>query len=150
MKRTMFLVVLSVGLFLSNCHAGSPAKPATASGKVIEMTNDTFKKLVFNYEANKAFKFEGKVPVIIDFYATWCGPCRMVSPLLEEMAVKYDGKLIVYKVDTDKENLLASKLGIQSLPTLLFIPVKGDPRSTVGALPKEMIEKAIHEVLLIK
>jgi thioredoxin len=113
------------------------------------MTSDLFKQQVFNFDVNKDWKFEGKLPVIIDFYANWCGPCRQLSPRVEAIAKKYDGKIIVYKVDTDKERALAQSMGISSLPTLLFIPVKGQPRSTVGAIPDEMLEKAIREVLLV-
>ena len=114
------------------------------------LTNETFKQKVFNYDLNKSWKFEGNLPVIIDFYASWCGPCRQLSPLVEEIAKKYQGKIIVYKVDTDVQQLLAQSMGISSLPTLLFIPVKGQPRSTVGAVPKETLEKAIREILLLK
>jgi thioredoxin 1 len=140
-------------LLMSNCHAGNPANTkdnAATSGSVMVLTNDLFKQKIFNYELNKSWKFEGNLPVIIDFYATWCGPCRMLSPIVEELARKYAGKIIVYKVDTDKEPLLAQSMGIQSLPTLLFIPAKGQPHSSIGAVPKETLEKAIHEVLLVK
>ena len=153
MNKFFALFLLASTLFLSNCQAGKPAKTkesAGTSGSVIVLTNDVFKQKIFNYEVNKNWKFEGSLPVIIDFYATWCGPCRQLSPLVEELAKKYEGKIVVYKVDTDKEQLLAQTLGIQSLPTLLFIPAKGQPRSTVGAVPKETLEKAIHEILLIK
>ncbi len=153
MKKTITPLVLGLLLTLTNCHAGNSPKPAgsTNSGaKVIELTNEIFKQKVFNYDTNKTWKFEGKLPVIIDFYATWCGPCRQLSPLVEEMAKKYDGKIVVYKVDTDKEQLLAQSMGIQNLPTLLFIPAKGQPRSTMGAIPRETLEKAIAEVLMVK
>jgi thioredoxin len=89
------------------------------------------------------------MPVIIDFYADWCPPCRQLSPLVEEIAKEYNGKIVVYKVDTDNEKELASKLGITSLPTLLYIPAKGKPRVTLGYIPKETIVKTIEEVLSI-
>jgi len=117
---------------------------------IIHLTNEQFKKVVFNYEANKEWKYLGNKPAIIDFYADWCGPCRMMAPRLEEIAKEYAGKLIVYKVDTDKEKLLSANLGIQSLPTLLFIPQNGKPQASMGAISKESLVKAIHEVLLIK
>lgn len=153
MRKLIVPLALGLVLTLSNCHAGNPAKTTSntnSSDKVIELTNAVFKQKVFNYEMNKTWKFEGNLPVIIDFYATWCGPCRQLSPRVEEIAKKYEGKIIVYKVDTDKEQLLAQSMGISSLPTLLFIPVKGQPRSTVGAVPKETLEKAIAEVLMVK
>lgn len=153
MRNLIVPLALGLVLVLSNCHAGNPVKSATntnSSGKVIELTNEIFKQKIFNYETNKTWKFEGNLPVIIDFYATWCGPCRTLSPLVEEMAKKYDGKIIVYKVDTDKEQNLAQSMGISSLPTLLFIPTKGQPKSSIGAVPTETLEKAIREVLLVK
>jgi len=152
MKKSILSISVAFVLLMSSCYAGSPAKTnATGSdGNVIVLTNDVFKQKIFNYEVNKSWKFEGKLPVIIDFYATWCGPCRQLSPLVEEMSKKYDGKIVVYKVDTDKEPLLAQNMGIQSLPTLMFIPAKGQPRSTVGAIPRETLEKAIAEVLMVK
>jgi thioredoxin 1 len=152
MKKSILTLSIALVILLSNCHAGNPVKSSANSGPgtVIPLTNVVFKQKVFNYEVNKNWKFEGNLPVIIDFYATWCGPCRQLSPIVEELAKKYDGKIIVYKVDTDKEPQLAQSMGIQSLPTLLFIPVKGQPQSSIGAIPKETLEKAIREVLLVK
>ncbi len=152
MKKSILTLSLALTIFLSNCYAGNPVKTSviTDPGSVIPMTNIVFKQKVFNYEINKSWKFEGNLPVIIDFYATWCGPCRQLSPIIEELAKKYNGKIIVYKVDTDQESQLAQSMGIQNLPTLLFIPVKGQPQSSVGLVPKETVEKAIREVLLVK
>ncbi len=153
MKKFSIPLTLVMVLLLSNCHAGNPAKTTfntNSASKVIVLTNATFKQKVFNYDLNKSWKFEGNLPVIIDFYASWCGPCRVLSPLVEEIAKKYDGKIVVYKVDTDKEQELAQSMGISSLPTLLFIPAKGQPRSSVGAVPNETLEKAVREVLLVK
>ena len=153
--KSFLLASFFLGLMLifSNCQAGNPVKSTdngSSAGSVMVLTNETFKQKVFNYDLNKSWKFEGNLPVIIDFYASWCGPCRQLSPLVEEIAKKYQGKIIVYKVDTDVQQLLAQSMGISSLPTLLFIPVKGQPRSTVGAVPKETLEKAIREILLLK
>jgi thioredoxin len=117
---------------------------------VVVLTNDTFKKMIFNYDINKEWRYEGKNPAIIDFYADWCPPCRQLSPLVEEVAKEYAGKIDVYKVDTDKEKTLAQNLGITNLPTLLFIPAEGKPQITMGALPKESLIKAINEILSIK
>jgi thioredoxin 1 len=143
MKRIIISFVLLVFLF-----SGSYGQNKQNQGNVVHLTNDQFKKLVFNYETGKEWKYLGDKPCIIDFYADWCGPCRMMAPRLDEVAREYAGKIVVYKVDTEKEKLLASALGIQSLPTLLFIPQKGQPRGSLGAIPKESLVKAIHDVLL--
>ena len=99
---------------------------------VVQLTNDGFKKLIFNYDAGKEWKYEGTMPAIIDFYADWCGPCRQLSPMVEEIAKKYEGKIIVYKVNTDKEPALSKSMGISGLPSLLFIPVNGAPQMSMG------------------
>ncbi len=111
---------------------------------------ETFKQKVFDYEANKDWKFEGKLPCIVDFYAEWCGPCRMVAPILEELADEYAGKLNVYKVNTEEQQELAGIFGIQSIPSLLFIPKEGQPQMAMGALPKETFVKAFKEVLNVE
>ncbi len=114
---------------------------------VEHLTADTFKAKVFNYETNKEWKFEGSKPCLIDFYASWCGPCKMVAPILEELAKEYDGKLDIYKVDTEDQRELASVFGIQSIPSLLFVPADGQPQMAQGALPKDSFKKAFKEVL---
>ena len=114
------------------------------------LTKETFKEKVFNFEENSEWKFEGDTPAIIDFYADWCGPCKMVSPILEELEQEYDGKLRVYKIDTDQEQELAAAFGIQSIPSLLFIPTDEKPQMAAGALPKESLQKAVKEVLHVE
>jgi thioredoxin len=114
------------------------------------LTVETFKQKVFDYEANKDWKFEGELPCIVDFYAEWCGPCRMVAPILEELADEYAGKLNVYKVNTEEQQELAGIFGIQSIPSLLFIPKEGQPQMAMGALPKETFVKAFKEVLNVE
>jgi thioredoxin 1 len=111
------------------------------------LTKDTFIEKVFNYENNKEWKFEGDLPCIIDFYADWCNPCKMVAPILEELAKEYEGKLDIYKVDTEKEMELASVFGIRSIPSLLFVPKEGQPQMAMGALPKDTFIKAFKDVL---
>jgi thioredoxin len=102
-----------------------------------------------DYEKNpQQWVFEGDKPAIIDFYADWCRPCRMIAPILEELAAEYDGKINVYKVDTDAQRELASVFGIESLPTVLFIPMQGKPSAQKGALSKEAYKKIIDEFLL--
>ena len=114
------------------------------------LTAETFKNKVFNYETSKEWKFEGNLPALIDFYADWCGPCKMVAPLLEELSLEYQGKLTIYKVNTEQERELASVFGVQSIPSLLFIPTEGQPQMAMGALPKESFKQAFKEVLNVE
>lgn len=118
--------------------------------KVEFLNEETFKQKVFNYEENKEWKYEGDIPCMIDFYADWCQPCKMVAPILEELAEEYDGKIYIYKIDTEAERNLAGMFGIQSIPSLLFVPVEGQPQMAVGALPKETFKKAIADVLKVE
>jgi thioredoxin 1 len=117
---------------------------------VEHLTKETFKSKVFDYEKNKEWKYEGNIPAIIDFYADWCGPCKMVAPILEELSTEYDGKLNVYKVDTEVERELAGLFGIQSIPSLLFVPKDGQPQMAMGALPKDTFKRAFKEVLNVE
>jgi thioredoxin 1 len=114
------------------------------------LTKQTFKEKVFNFEENKEWKYEGQVPCLIDFYADWCGPCKIVAPVLEELQQEYGDNLVIYKVDTEKEQELAGMFGIQSIPSLLFVPVDGQPQMAMGALPKDTFEKAIADVLNVE
>ncbi len=113
------------------------------------LTKDTFKSKVFNFESNKEWKFEGERPAIIDFYADWCAPCRMVAPVLEELKEEYGEKLDIYKINTEQEQELAGMFGVQSIPSILFIPSEGQPQMAMGALPKDTFKKAIVDVLKI-
>jgi len=115
-----------------------------------ELTKVTFQEKVFNYEQNKEWKFEGKLPAIVDFWAEWCAPCRMVAPVLEELSKEYEGKINIYKVNTENEQELSAAFGIQSIPSLLFIPADGQPQMAAGALPKDAFVKIIDEVLKVK
>lgn len=105
---------------------------------------------VFNYEKNKEWTFAGKLPCLIDFYADWCGPCKAVAPVLEELSETYKGKINIYKVNTDVEQELAGAFGIRSIPSLLFCPMDGEPQMAMGALPKATLQKAIEDVLKVK
>ena len=113
------------------------------------LTDETFKEKVFNYEANKDWKFEGNKPAIIDFYADWCGPCKTIAPILEELQAEYGDKINIYKVNTEEQRELSSVFGVQSIPSLLFIPKEGQPQMAMGALPKETFKQAISEVLSV-
>jgi len=117
---------------------------------VQHLTTEEFKQKIFNYETHKEWKFEGDKPAMIDFYADWCAPCHIVAPILEELSKEYNGKIDIYKIDTEKERELASVFGIQSIPSLLFIPKEGQPQMAMGALPKDTFKKAIKDVLNIE
>ncbi len=112
------------------------------------LTKQLFLEKVFNYEANKDWVFEGDLPCIIDFYADWCQPCKMVAPILEELSDEYAGKINIYKVNTEVEQELAGAFGVRSIPSMLFCPKEGQPQMAVGALPKESLVQAINDVLL--
>lgn len=112
------------------------------------LTKETFIEKVFDFEKNKEWKFEGKLPCLIDFYADWCGPCKMVAPILEELSEEYKGQIDIYKVDTEDQQELAAAFGIRSIPSMLFCPAEGQPQMAQGALPKPSLKQAIEEILL--
>lgn len=119
------------------------------NAEVIALNKADFLKKVYNYEANpKEWKFEGTRPAIIDFYATWCGPCKMMSPILDEISKEYSGQIDVYKIDVDKEQELATTFGVRSIPTLLIVPMKENPQIQQGAMSKEDLKKIINDFLL--
>jgi thioredoxin len=113
------------------------------------LTKQTFLEKVFDYEKNKDWKFNGELPCIIDFYADWCGPCKMVAPVLEDLSKEYAGKVSIYKVDTEKEQELAAVFGIRSIPSILFVPKEGKPQMSMGAMPKDAFVDAIGEILQV-
>ena len=112
------------------------------------LNKETFLEKVFNYETNKEWKYEGNLPALIDFWAPWCGPCRMVGPVIDELSEEYKGKVNFYKVNTDEEQELGAVFGIRSIPSLLFVPVVGQPKMAMGALPKATLKEAIENELL--
>ncbi len=114
------------------------------------LTKEVFKDKVFDFENNKEWKFEGDRPCIIDFYADWCAPCRALTPVLEELSQEYEGKVDIYKIDTEAEQELAGMFGIRSIPSILFVPQDGQPQMATGALPKETLKKAIADVLAVE
>jgi thioredoxin len=113
------------------------------------LTKESFLQKIFDFETNKEWKFNGDIPCIIDFYADWCGPCKMVAPVLEELAEDYKGKINIYKVNTEVEQELAAIFGIRSIPSLLFCPLDGKPQLAMGALPKSAFEEVISDVLQV-
>ena len=112
------------------------------------LTKETFLEKIFNYQDEKEWNYQGDLPSVIDFYADWCGPCKMVAPVIEELSEEYSGKVNFFKVDTEAEQDLAAAFGIQSIPSLLFIPLDGKPRMAAGALPKETMKEVIDKELL--
>lgn len=117
--------------------------------KAIHLNKSEFLNKVTNYEVNPSeWKFLGDKPAIIDFYASWCGPCKMLSPVLDELAETYEGKVDVYKINVEEEEELAAVFGVRSVPTLLFVPMQGAPQLAQGALPKKVLEEAVQTVLL--
>ncbi|MBQ6939041.1 MAG: thioredoxin fold domain-containing protein [Muribaculaceae bacterium] len=140
MKKTALIIT---SLFIAICATFSQAQ------SVIELNKQQFLDKVWNYETNPdTWVYNGSLPCVIDFNAKWCGPCRKMEPILKDMARKYDGKIIIYKVDVDKEKELASLFGISSIPAFLFCPTNGEPRGTMGAYPADEFEKIIRTVLL--
>ncbi len=142
-KRISLIVV---GLLLWCCCFAEGNGKAT----VRHLTKAEFLKKVWNYEQSpQQWKYLGDKPCMIDFYTTWCGPCKRLAPILEELAAEYGDKLIIYKVNTEVERELAGLYRISSIPTLLFIPMEGQPQMAKGLLPKETLEQAFREVLLV-
>lgn len=136
-----------------NAGAAAQTKDAQAAkpgdGKVNYLTTAEFKKNIMDYDKHpQEWVFEGSRPVVIDFYATWCRPCKMTAPIVEELAKEYQGKIDFYKVDVDKEQELAATFGIQSIPTFFFIPAEGNPTVQMGAMQKADFEEIIKSVVL--
>lgn len=117
--------------------------------KAKNLTKSEFVKRVADIENNpNSWKFLGERPAIIDFYATWCGPCKMLAPVLDEIAAEYEGRIDVYKVNVEEEEELAALFGIRSVPSILFVPMSGKPRMAQGALPKKTLDEAVNNILL--
>ena len=132
---------------------GASAQNYRGSGEsgVIKLNKALFLKRVINYEKNpNKWVYLGDKPAVIDFYADWCGPCRRLSPIIEELAKEYSGEIYFYKINVDNEKELAETMGISSLPTLVFVPMKGTPSATTGYLPKDALKGVIDDVLLEK
>jgi thioredoxin len=158
MKKSIFAGLLLAFTLLA--YAGENKENKTENNKqqttekkmgTIHLTKAEFLSKVANYEANpREWKYLGDKPCIIDFYAAWCGPCKVVAPILEDLAKEYEGQIYIYKVDTEAEQELAGAFGIRSIPSILFCPMNGAPQMAQGAMPKDSFKKAITEVLLTK
>ena len=164
MKKTAITALLAI-FAMTACHAnGKNEAKANENNKTeisttknektmstVKLTKEMFLEKVANYEASpNDWKYLGEVPCIIDFYADWCGPCKAVAPVLEELAAEYGDKLIIYKVDTEAQQDLAAAFGVRSIPTLLFCPMEGAPQVARGALPKASFKEAIKDVLNVE
>ena len=150
MKRISASFIVLFALLSTSC-AQTKKETSKEESTVIQMNKQMFLDKVFDYTTGATeWKYQGEKPCVIDFYATWCGPCRMVAPILKDLAKEYGDSIVIYKVDTDKEKELSMAMGIQSLPTIVFIPKSGQPQIIVGAADKTTFRRAIDEVLLNK
>ena len=153
MRKITGLVLLCSLAFVGCGQAQTTSKNTTKTQimKTIQMTKADFLTKVADYETSpKEWKYLGDKPALIDFYATWCGPCKMVAPILEELAEEYGDSICIYKVDTEAEQELAAVFGIRSIPSLLFIPMSGQPQMAQGAMPKADLKNLIDKILLNK
>lgn len=166
MKTSTLLAVLFAGLMaFTSCkgkganessstaaeNAADSITQSSAQAGTIHLTQADFLKKIADYKTDaKNWKYLGDKPAIIDFYATWCGPCKQIAPLLEELSKEYAGQIYIYKVDVDKAPELATNFGIQSIPTLWFVPMKGEPQVSMGAMTKEQLKDHIEKILLKK
>ena len=158
MKKIVFASVL-LAFTLSACAGKNNEKKSEEINQqkeikkmgTIHLTKAEFLSKVANYEANPTeWKYLGDKPCIIDFYASWCGPCKTIAPILEDLAKEYNGQIYIYKINTEEEQELAAAFGIRSIPTILFCPMTGAPQMAQGALPKDAFKQAITDVLLKK
>ncbi len=133
----------------SNSKSSDKSQVVESKATTVPITKAEFLKKVVNYEATPdRWEFLGDKPVLVDFYASWCGPCKMIAPILEELAAEYGDKITIYKVNTESEPELATAFGIRSIPTLLFIPMEGKPQMSQGAMNKAQFQEAINKILL--
>ena len=151
-KRVLFLTVGILSLMLAACETKAINNGKKENKmKTIELTKADFLKKIVDYEKNpEEWKNLGDKPALIDFYASWCGPCKALAPVLEELAAEYGDRIYIYKINTEEEQELAAAFGIRSIPTLLFIPMEGKPQMAQGALPKASLKEAIDKVMLGK
>jgi thioredoxin 1 len=164
MKKALFLILLLSASVFSGCGgtigndegtgtvqaSADPASPEN-EGKVVYLNTEDFRKLVWDYKQTPdTFVFKGDRPVIIDFYADWCRPCKLVAPIMEELAQEYKGKITIYKVNTDMERELSSTFQIRSIPAILYVPKEGKPQMSVGLQAKSAYVQSINDILKVK
>lgn len=145
--RRLTVIIAVFGLVLS-AWAAEPQVKKTV--KPIALNKASFTEKVFDFNNESEWKYKGDKPAIIDFWAAWCGPCRQIAPVLEELAAEYGEEIYVYKVNVDEETELARAFGIQSIPTILYVPMTGTPQGVLGAAPKSQLKKAVDTLLLNK
>lgn len=157
MRKTKYAFILSAVMVIVSCcrNSGGDNQQNTNNKdkkmQTIHLTKSEFLAKVADYETSpNEWKYLGDRPAVIDFYASWCGPCKMIAPILEELAAEYGDSIYVYKINTEEEQELAAAFGIQSIPTLLFVPMEGAPQMAQGAMPKNALKEAIDKVLLNK
>lgn len=154
--KKIILAAAMMSLVVSSCNGKQRETEKTTNKtenkmKTIHLSKSDFLTKVANYETTpNEWKYLGDKPAIVDFYASWCGPCKTIAPILEELAAEYGDQIYIYKVDTEEEQELAAAFGIRSIPTLLFIPMNGEPQMAQGAMPKASFKEAIEKVLLKK
>jgi len=154
--KKIILAAAMMSLVVSSCNGKQRETEKTTNKtenkmKTIHLSKSDFLTKVANYETTpNEWKYLGDKPAIVDFYASWCGPCKTIAPILEELAAEYGDQIYIYKVDTEEEQELAAAFGIRSIPTLLFIPMDGEPQMAQGAMPKASFKEAIEKVLLKK
>ena len=151
MRRFMFLILLLIAFFVGGGSLAAQSSRKSRESKTVKLDKAAFLKKVVNFEKSpNVWNYLGNKPAVIDFYADWCGPCRRLAPVLDELAAEYAGKVYIYKVNVDNEKEIAEAFGITSLPTIVFVPLKGNPSAGTGFLPKETLRSAIKELLLEK
>lgn len=157
MRKIKYAFILSAVMVIVSCcrNSGGDNQQNTNNKEkkmqTIHLTKREFLAKVADYETSpNEWKYLGDRPAVIDFYASWCGPCKMIAPILEELAAEYGDSIYIYKINTEEEQELAAAFGIQSIPTLLFVPMEGAPQMAQGAMPKNALKEAIDKVLLNK
>jgi thioredoxin len=158
MKKLTFILLFFAAFTLNACssnsasdNTGNNTGDSNIDGQVNKLTAESFKKLVWDYKANpQEWVFKGDQPVIIDFYADWCRPCKMVAPIMDELSKEYKGKVRIYKINTDEQRELAGLFNVSSIPAILYVPKNGKPQMSVGAMQKPAYVDMIKTVLLVK